>query len=40
MNSIRILIDKKDPPDFPFAKTEEQLRDAVKSVFPENQKYF
>jgi Txe/YoeB family toxin of Txe-Axe toxin-antitoxin module len=32
--------DKKDPPDFPFAKTEEQLRDAVKSLFPEIQKYF
>jgi len=31
--------DEKDPPDFPFAKNEEQFRDAVTNIFPQIQKY-
>ena len=31
--------EKEDRIQIPFAKTEEQLRDAVKSLFPEIQKY-
>ena len=27
--------DEKDPPDFPFAKNEEQFRDAVTDIFPQ-----
>lgn len=26
--------DEKDPPDFPFAKNEENFRDAVADIFP------
>lgn len=32
--------EEEDRTQIPFAKTEEQLRDAVKSLFPEIQKYF
>lgn len=32
--------DEKDPPDFQFAKNEEQLRDAVNSLLTEIKKYF
>jgi hypothetical protein len=31
--------EEEDRAEIPFAKTEEQLRDAVKSLFPEIQKY-
>ena len=31
--------EEEDRTEIPFAKTEEQLRDAVKSLFPEIQKY-
>lgn len=32
--------EEEDRTQIPFGKTEEQLRDAVKSLFPEIQKYF
>ena len=32
--------EEEDRTEIPFAKTEEQLRDAVKSLLPEIQKYF
>ncbi len=32
--------EEEDRIEIPFAKTEEQLRDAVKSLFPKIQKYF
>lgn len=32
--------DPKDPPDFPFAKNEKQLQDAVANIIPQIQKYF
>ena len=31
--------DEKDPPDFPFAKNEEDFRNAVADIFPQIQKY-
>ena len=31
--------DEKDPPDFPFAKNEEDFRNAVADIFPKIQKY-
>ena len=31
--------DKKDPPDFSFAKNEEDFRNAVADIFPQIQKY-
>ena len=30
---------KKDPPDFSFAKNEENFRNAVADIFPQIQKY-
>ena len=30
---------EKDPPDFPFAKNEEDFRNAVNDIFPQIQKY-
>lgn len=32
--------DSQDPPDFPFAKNEDQLRASVNDILPEIQKYF
>ena len=31
--------DEKNPPDFPFAKNEENFRNAVRDIFLEIQKY-
>ena len=31
--------DEKNPPDFPFAKNEEDFRNAVADIFPQIQKY-
>lgn len=31
--------DEKNPPDFPFAKDEEDFRNAVTDIFPQIQKY-
>ena len=31
--------DEKNSPDFPFAKTEEDFRNAVADIFPQIQKY-